>query len=353
MRNSERFVALDGLRGIFAIAVVLHHYSQLQGDHLMRSAWLAVDAFFVLSGFVIALSYTQRILDGLSFFEFFKIRLLRLYPMYLVGLLLGGGALWAHGSSKLSLTPEALKMLFAALLSIPYFGPLPMGSENILNQAIVFPLNDPAWSLFFEIVANVLFFVFVRVFFLGGRSVVVLMLSLLLCYFISINLWGLHSGYSQSNFWGGFARVIFHFSLGCCIFRMQKLKVSFQKKWIYVLLAVALLIFNVGNVFVICLMLLFVAPLMVFVGSKTAVVANTFEARLLTWLGGISFPLYITHYPLYRLLAPTIESLVEKGSMSLFLLTLLSVFVAHFLMLVEPRLRALFSMHLTTKKLVG
>ncbi|MDR7305629.1 acyltransferase [Rhodoferax saidenbachensis] len=352
MRNSERFVALDGLRGVFAIAVVLHHYSQLQGGHLMRSAWLAVDAFFILSGFVIALSYTHRILEGLSFFEFFKIRLLRLYPMYFMGLLLGVAALWAYGPSNLSLTPDVFKMLFVGIFSVPYFGSFPWESGNLLNQAVVFPFNDPAWSLFFEIFANILFFVTARIFFIGRRSVVILMLLLLLCYVISINVWGLHSGYSQNNFWGGFARVVFHFSLGCCIFKMQKVKVDFHRRWIYILLVVALLIFNVGNVFIICSMLLFVAPLIVFVGSKTAIASNTFEARLLTWLGGISFPLYITHYPLYRLWEPIMSSMVERGAVSLFLSTLLSVLVAHFLMLLEPRVRVILSTCLTTKKLV-
>jgi peptidoglycan/LPS O-acetylase OafA/YrhL len=87
--KSTRFDLLDGLRGVAAIAVMLHHYTQHTGWDWFGGAWVAVDLFFVLSGFVIAHSYSKKLLNGMSFREFAFVRLVRLAPLYLLGLALG------------------------------------------------------------------------------------------------------------------------------------------------------------------------------------------------------------------------------------------------------------------------
>jgi peptidoglycan/LPS O-acetylase OafA/YrhL len=87
---NSRFSALDAIRGIGAVAVMLLHFASLNGLSWMPRAWIAVDLFFILSGFVLMHSYSQKITDGrLNFLAFFKIRLIRLMPLYLVGLVLG------------------------------------------------------------------------------------------------------------------------------------------------------------------------------------------------------------------------------------------------------------------------
>ncbi len=87
----ERFVVLDSWRGIAACLVALFHldaYSHLYGVPFLRNAWLFVDFFFVLSGFVIAANYQQRLLDGFGVGRFLFLRLGRLYPLHFAMLVL-------------------------------------------------------------------------------------------------------------------------------------------------------------------------------------------------------------------------------------------------------------------------
>ena len=89
------FTTLDGLRGIAAIAVVARHAPFLWGEHgptgALSESYLAVDFFFVLSGFVLAHAYGSRFQHGLSNAAFMRTRLLRLYPLYLLALVFSSG----------------------------------------------------------------------------------------------------------------------------------------------------------------------------------------------------------------------------------------------------------------------
>src|SRR5882672_759031 len=83
--NMGRFLVLDSWRGIAACLVALFHldaYSHLYGVPFLRNSWLFVDFFFVLSGFVIAANYQQRLLDGFGVGRFLFLRLGRLYPLH-------------------------------------------------------------------------------------------------------------------------------------------------------------------------------------------------------------------------------------------------------------------------------
>ncbi len=86
----RHFVALDSLRGIAALMVALHHFrtdGPLDGLALVRQAWLFVDFFFLLSGFVIAANYRDRLAEGHGVGPFMLLRIGRLYPLHLVMLL--------------------------------------------------------------------------------------------------------------------------------------------------------------------------------------------------------------------------------------------------------------------------
>ena len=87
--TDERFYMLDGLRGVAAILVMFYHYGLYKGMHWIVGAWVSVDLFFILSGYVIAHRYREKIVSGLGIFEFSKIRLIRLWPLYFLGLLIG------------------------------------------------------------------------------------------------------------------------------------------------------------------------------------------------------------------------------------------------------------------------
>ncbi|WP_395332660.1 acyltransferase [Novosphingobium sp. BL-8H] len=137
-----RYVTLDGMRGIAALAVALFHFNISQAPH----GYVAVDFFFALSGFVLATSYLPRWQAGMGTGEFMLKRLVRLYPLFLVGVALttvvGLARLHSGGDTALSLKTILISTGINALM-------LPSPLTNTL-----FPLNVPAWSLFYELVAN-------------------------------------------------------------------------------------------------------------------------------------------------------------------------------------------------------
>src|SRR4051794_31799608 len=87
--DHKRFFFLDGVRDLAAIIVVIHHFTQYTTYPIMDLRGLSVNLFFFLSGFVLTKAYSRRIQGSLTLIQFLKLRLIRLYPLYLVGLLLG------------------------------------------------------------------------------------------------------------------------------------------------------------------------------------------------------------------------------------------------------------------------
>ena len=85
--SHHRFHLLDGLRGIAAFMVVLYHMPRFMCT-FAHTAFLSVDFFFCLSGFVIGFSYEKRLLAGMRMKDFFAARIIRLYPTYLLAILL-------------------------------------------------------------------------------------------------------------------------------------------------------------------------------------------------------------------------------------------------------------------------
>ena len=137
--RSSTFPALNAMRGLAAIAVVIFHAHPLFGAQIAPSGYLAVDLFFVLSGVVIAHAYAARLNAGMRVAAFMKIRVVRFMPFYLLGLAFGlvlaTALLFAGSSDALSTDKLAIALLLALL-----FPPVPFGGD-------IFPLNVPAWSL--------------------------------------------------------------------------------------------------------------------------------------------------------------------------------------------------------------
>lgn len=144
----QRCVALDGLRGLAAVAVVLHHC----GHHL-RAPWLvghgafAVDVFFVMSGFVLHRAYGPRLRGGWPVAAFARARLARLYPMYAVGLVVGLLVLSAYAAE--TGLAGAGSALFRAFIGGSLLVP-----DLSDPDGQVFVLNAPSWSLLVEVVVS-------------------------------------------------------------------------------------------------------------------------------------------------------------------------------------------------------
>ena len=200
--RGHMFSMLDGRRGVAAVIVVLFHYSWFLGWQIVPNAYLAVDFFFVLSGFVIAHAYEARLLAGQTLGDFLRTRLVRLYPLYWLGLTIPVGLVAVEtwlGQPHLQRTLVATSYLFGAAL-------LPAPDSLSVMPFRVFPLNAPAWSLSVEIGINAIYAATVKSL-STGRLVVVAFaagvgLVALCVYFQSANL-----GYSWSNYIGGWFRV--------------------------------------------------------------------------------------------------------------------------------------------------
>lgn len=295
--RSNRLISLDGLRGVAALAVAASHFETISGLKIgVHGAGRAVDFFFVLSGFVIARAYEKRLAAGLSFGAYARLRLERLYPSILAGLLVGlVAALWA-GQAELG-------MALAFLL-------LPVLSGAAEGEA--FPLNGPQWSLTWELAVNALHAAVLRRFNLIGL--------LALCVAAAFWLWqaaaspaGLDLGWSRGNFWLGAPRILFGFGAGLVLARLHLRLGRFPHlPWVLTALLLTLLLFEpwapwTDKRLADWLAVAVASPVLVLVSVDAA------PPRPLTnvavWLGAISYPLYALHAPMLRLAEKGLEDL--------------------------------------------
>jgi peptidoglycan/LPS O-acetylase OafA/YrhL len=200
------FYSLDGIRGVAALLVVLRHITPFFQLIDFQESYLAVDVFFVLSGVVLRNSYESRLRRDLSVRRFCVIRLVRLYPLYLAGSVIGCLALAREGT-------DAIHLVFYAALGLLFLpSPLP-GSA-------LYPFDGPAWSLFFELAVN---FVYARFLSLLNTRVISLVMAVsALALVLAIVLSPDHSldvGWTRLSFIGGFPRVAFSFFAGVLMAR--------------------------------------------------------------------------------------------------------------------------------------
>lgn len=278
MNQTDRFIALDGLRGIAAIAVMLFHASRAA----MPGGYLAVDFFFCLSGFVIALAFGERIAQGLSFRDFAKARFARLYPMMVIGGLLG---VFLHGGNP------------NILLLVPDF----MG-ENL------FPTNPPFWSLLAEVLANIAFALVLAGLPTRWLALVAALSGALLAYGILVGPWPREIGSHWDGALWAIPRTLYAFSCGMLLYRWhaQAAPVRRTTAWA-LLLPLALLGANyfggTERAMWDVLAMLLVLPGVVWAGTRFEMPFTRFWQRM----GALSYPLYCIHVPLIALAedAPT------------------------------------------------
>ena len=158
---------LDGLRGVAALLVVIYHIfeglafaeaTDGVGSGLITTlnhGHIAVDFFFILSGFVISYAYDDR-WNKMSMGEFFKRRLIRLHPMLIMGAVIGAIAFFAVGCERWdgSIAPTSWVMI-AMLLTMCMVPAVPGVPYEVRGNGEMFPLNGPGWSLFFEYIGNI------------------------------------------------------------------------------------------------------------------------------------------------------------------------------------------------------
>lgn len=286
-QRRRAFHGLDALRGYAALLVVIFHAGTRTGLPLVPGGYLAVDLFFVMSGFVIAYSYDEGRLRSLGFGGFARVRIIRFYPLYLVGLGLGLAlalALMRFGNGP----PIALRDVLMAVAANAVFLPSPASTLG----PDIFPLDVPAWSLMFELAINLAYAACV----LRRRDALIApfaaVAAIALCV-VAVRDGSLAGGTEWATLDVGLARVAFSFPLGVLLFRYRD---RFPDLGRYGLLVPPLLLA------ILCLpasaprdliFVLLVSPLMVLVAFR----ARPAFPPVAKYLAAISYCIYVIHHP--------------------------------------------------------
>lgn len=311
MTSKPHYPILDGLRGVAALMVVAFHIFEAHAtshlDQVINHGYLAVDFFFLLSGFVIGYAYDDR-WRTMSIGYFFKHRLVRLQPMVILGMLVGAACFYWQdsglfpGISEVSVGTVLLVMLIGFTLV-----PVP-SSLDIRGWGEMHPLNGPGWSLFYEYIANILYALVVRRF-----SVWLLSLLVILCGGALIHLAVTSAAGDLVGGWSltpaqvhvGLSRVMYPFFAGLLLCRTARLiQVKNAFLWCSVLLIAVLSMPRIGggealwaNGLYDSLSVILIFPFVVYLGAS-GTVKGKYSESLCKFLGDISYPIYITHYPI-------------------------------------------------------
>ncbi len=308
----SHYVILDGLRGVASLMVVAFHLFEAWagGDpqrQIINHGYLAVDFFFLLSGFVIAYAYDDR-WAGMSQWAFYKRRLVRLQPMIVMGGLIGAALV---GFQHYSLFPKLAGVTAWQVFGVMLLGfvMIPMRpSSEIRGWGEIYPLNGPQWSLFYEYIANILYAVGLRK--LSNRALGALVAAAALALVALLVLgprgdviggWALDARGVQV----GLTRVMFPFFAGVLLMRLGKrIEIGGGFAICSLLLVLALSLPRFGGTErlwlnglyeALCMIVLF--PLIVAIGAGEKD-ADGPSVRIARFFGDLSYPLYITHYPL-------------------------------------------------------
>jgi len=311
VNSKPHYLILDGLRGVAAIMVVIFHIFEAHAtshlDQIINHGYLAVDFFFLLSGFVIGYAYDDR-WHKLTLKEFFKRRLIRLQPMVIMGMIIGAvcfyyqdSVLWPHISEV-----PVWKMLLVMVIGFTLIPLTP--SQEIRGWGEMHPLNGPGWSLFFEYIANIMYALFVRKFSKAVLAILVVLSGAALVHLaLTAPAGDVVGGWSinAEQLKVGFSRMMFPFFGGLLLSRMAK--ITYIKNaflWCSLLLVIVLAMPRIGgannlwlngiyeSVTIICIF-----PLIVYLGAS-GTVHGAASTKVCKFFGDISYPIYITHYPL-------------------------------------------------------
>jgi len=294
LQTKQHFEILDGLRGIAALSVVTFHFMEWAysdySKNFIGHGFLAVDFFFCLSGFVIGYAYDDRI-GKMGILEFFKSRIIRLHPLVILGSVLGLLAFLFDpfgGHPELYSTGKIVLAFLCSILLIP----LPVIADRGFN---LFSFNAPAWSLFWEYVANIAYaFVLCKV--RRGYLLILTILSAMAICWVGYHSGNLMGGWSGPTFWDGSARISYSFLAGLLVYRSNwiiKNKLGFIGLAALLFLAF-IMPFSKWNWLSEPLVVLFYFPLLIALGAGATLAPGLKKACIFS--GKISYPLYMTHY---------------------------------------------------------
>ena len=344
--SKRHYEILDGLRGVAALMVVVFHTFEAYADdnrfkQIINHGYLAVDFFFLLSGFVVAYAYDDR-WGRMTQWEFYKRRLIRLQPMVVVGNVIGAVLFYFQAAPVFPLiaSTPVWKMLLVMLVGFTMIPILP--SMDIRGWDEMHPLDGPAWSLFYEYVVNILYALGLRK--LSNKALAVLVFCSG-CLLVEVAVFGgrgdVIGGWAVNakQLHVGFGRVLYPFFAGILLMRLGK-RLHVRRSFVLcsVLLVAVFSVPRIGgpqhlwwNGVYESVAITVVFPLIVAMGAGEGV-HGRLEMKLCKFLGSISYPLYITHYPLIYLYTGWVTRAkipAGEGAVAGVLLLVVSVSIAY------------------------
>jgi peptidoglycan/LPS O-acetylase OafA/YrhL len=297
----NRFVVLDSWRGLAACWVALFHfeaYSHLLGTPALSSAYLAVDFFFALSGFVIAANYQQRLLEGFGVGRFLLLRLGRLYPLHFAMLAVGVGLKLLQMSTS---TFSSITQAAAPPFSAPDEAPGTILANLLLVQSLhvydFLTWNLQSWSISTEFYTYVLFALCL----IGLRKHAWVLLAVamvagpvLIATLSPLNM--------DTSYDWGMIRCVYGFSAGVIAWNVYRRWNAQLGKWLSgnlaewctLALMLAFVTFAGRTVLSVAAPYIFGLAVLVFAfGTGTA--STILRLRPLVYLGTISYSIYMTH----------------------------------------------------------
>ena len=319
MKSTGHIAALDGLRGLAAIIVVLFHlfetFSKGAATQVLNHGYLAVEFFFLLSGYVLCHAYDKR-WDTMSFFGFMRRRVRRLHPMIIFGSIVGLSLLFLQKSTLFPILDGVplWNILLAFLLGCLMI-PLAPGLD-IRGWTEMYPLNSPQWTMLYEYLANIVYALLLRK---AGKRTLCLLAALAAIFLadltLNLNILSVYGdrgdqaytvigGWTSawSDVYIALVRLTFPFLAGMLLSRLQ-LGIHYGKGPI---MAALLLVaarccprifpsFPWVNGIYELLCVLVVLPLVLLLAKAHPVSESC--SRLCVALGEFSFPLYLVHFP--------------------------------------------------------
>ena len=281
---AARLAGLDGLRGIAALCVLYFHamgtlHPALQID---GRGYLAVDFFFMLSGYIMARTYEHRFAQGFGAGIFMTVRCRKLWPFMAVGALLGIPIVGLQLDDPVA----TLRIAATNVFLVPAFG-----------ESALYPVNIAAWSILAELFANAIHGLILWR--LPTRVLTSLCLAMVpfLCW-ITATYGGLGVGADAGSAHLGFARAMLPYCIGIVLWRWWRDRPTIPVSPVLAFAAMPLLVllvpaaFSVPWVYDLAFALL-ACPLLIAGG-----LAFTGANRTLDWIGSISFPLYAINLPI-------------------------------------------------------
>ena len=291
------YALLDGLRGLAACAVMgMHCGYWLSPQGLFGHAYLAVDFFFLLSGFVISHSYQDRLESRkLSLIQFVRVRLVRLYPLIALGAVTAGSyfmARWFSGRQTPALETIVDAVWRGATLT-PTLTPSPIGDQ-------AYPLNGPLWSLFYELSINLIYGLLYRWMRARALIVVVLASAMVLIYAV-VGHGHLDLGVSTETFWWGAARVSFGFFGGVLVHQLSIKGLVGPRLHPLTIVLVLIVVFLAPRAWPLRWAwdlgaILFIFPLVLLASLRTPVSGGVRSLCRLS--GDLSYPIYVLQQPI-------------------------------------------------------